>query len=495
MLFLLMSDFDKLYPSGEIIYKGGQKTIIYNSGQAVVKSYLGSDAYKEVSMLSLINHPNVIKPLAFSHNHHSNVMAFPLGLANKDNVIIPYTKDSLFELALTLSFLHQHRIIHNDLKIDNIIMLNGRPTLIDFELSEFLSPNEATGKEAFGSIGYDAPDPYSSYASDVYALGFVFYLISITTRINPQAIIDESLVKDEVLLDLLRKMTNLDASLRPTMQEVISHPYFQGCLYNPEASISEVTPPLPILSGQQLEKYNKMTSHFHKHNKNTPIATFRIYHNLHRIFHLIPDVSPNQLQIWFYALHCICTRRTSSGTSIQMKSIKLIEMMKGIIDYPIALLDSPDLAEIINVVTNPLYPTQTPYIPKVEVKILLNNNLNIDVKIVVTTKPQWYPQNLSFLSHYSGRAESTRPYYLAYKHHLSDSFPELIRVIFESTTIGPPSYLFEPFLDHLSLTFLDDLTRRHHIFKLTEYCDKNPLPANRPSDVHEYLRNFFLQFR
>jgi serine/threonine protein kinase len=52
------------------------------------------------------------------------------------------------------------------------------PKLVDFGLAKILAPNETT-KEAFGTIGYCAPEvirkkPYS-YSCDVWSLGCVVY--------------------------------------------------------------------------------------------------------------------------------------------------------------------------------------------------------------------------------------------------------------------------------------------------------------------------------
>src|SRR6185369_3985889 len=85
-------------------------------------------------------------------------------------------------LAEALAFLHQHEILHLDIKPGNIIVPTGpppcRPVLIDFGLFRrgFAPP---PGEALRGSLPYMAPEYFRGGAlgpwTDVYALGVALY--------------------------------------------------------------------------------------------------------------------------------------------------------------------------------------------------------------------------------------------------------------------------------------------------------------------------------
>ncbi len=101
----------------------------------------------------------------------------------------------LVNLLPVLDFVHQHRIIHRDIKPDNIILRtrDGKPTLIDFgiikeTMETVVNPD---GKSAYsvaiGTPGYMASEQAAGrpvYASDLYSLGLT--AIFLLTGKTPQ---------------------------------------------------------------------------------------------------------------------------------------------------------------------------------------------------------------------------------------------------------------------------------------------------------------------
>lgn len=77
-------------------------------------------------------------------------------------------------LTLALHHLHQHGLVHRDIKPGNIIYLNGAPKFADIGLVTDL---RAPGREvsAIGTEGYIAPEGPGTAAADVYALGKMLY--------------------------------------------------------------------------------------------------------------------------------------------------------------------------------------------------------------------------------------------------------------------------------------------------------------------------------
>ena len=81
-----------------------------------------------------------------------------------------------------LSFIHEHSVIHRDVKPSNIMRResDGQVVLIDFGAVKQIQPQERPDHESFtvaiGTRGYAPPEQYAghpSFSSDIYALGMI----------------------------------------------------------------------------------------------------------------------------------------------------------------------------------------------------------------------------------------------------------------------------------------------------------------------------------
>ena len=83
--------------------------------------------------------------------------------------------DESLEIGMTLSkglsFLHQHGLVHRDVKPSNVIFVNGQPKLADIGLiADMKDPRSFVGTE-----GYIPPEGPGTPQADVYSLGKVLY--------------------------------------------------------------------------------------------------------------------------------------------------------------------------------------------------------------------------------------------------------------------------------------------------------------------------------
>lgn len=104
-----------------------------------------------------------------------------------------FVMEMLKQVLEVLEFVHQHRVIHRDLKPTNIIRCaqNNQLVLIDFGAVKLMQPpsNEQTelATVAIGTRGYAPPEQFAGHprlCSDIYALGMI--AIQAITGIPPQ---------------------------------------------------------------------------------------------------------------------------------------------------------------------------------------------------------------------------------------------------------------------------------------------------------------------
>ena len=148
---------------------------------------------REATNLSKLQHPNIIKVLeCFEANNTVYYTMEYLEDGSLDELIS--RKHGLSEaeavnlacqIAKALSYMHEHKVLHLDLKPGNIMLSNGNAVLIDFGLSKQYdvsgNPESSTTVGA-GTPGY-APIEQSSYRDgkgfpvtmDIYALGATMY--------------------------------------------------------------------------------------------------------------------------------------------------------------------------------------------------------------------------------------------------------------------------------------------------------------------------------
>ncbi|MDE6553030.1 MAG: serine/threonine protein kinase [Muribaculaceae bacterium] len=149
---------------------------------------------KEAHTLSKLKHPNIIHVLdLFEQNNTAYYVMEYLDGGSLDKLIADKNKLSVTEATLlirqisdALEYMHQHRMVHLDLKPANIMLnRNGEAILIDFgltkEFDEYGEPESST-TIGHGTPGY-APIEQVNYqrgqgipvTMDIYALGGTLY--------------------------------------------------------------------------------------------------------------------------------------------------------------------------------------------------------------------------------------------------------------------------------------------------------------------------------
>lgn len=154
------------------------------SDEMAVKRFLG-----EVEVLSLFDHPNIVKILDVSLEGENKffVMEYIEGITLKKHIL---SKGSLSEdeilflsrpILSALSEVHTKGIVHCDIKPQNVVLVgSGEIKLMDFGISKSIaSQTDEVSEVTVGTVQYVSPEQAEgkplSPASDLYSFGITLY--------------------------------------------------------------------------------------------------------------------------------------------------------------------------------------------------------------------------------------------------------------------------------------------------------------------------------
>ncbi|HEU5103865.1 MAG TPA: protein kinase [Roseiflexaceae bacterium] len=194
------------------------------------------DAFRhEAEMLAALNHPNL--PRVTDHFEQDGKAYLVMEYVPGETLLsflmregLPQPQARVFEwmrqLSDALDYLHNQSppIIFRDLKPANIMLTpNGQVKLIDFGIARLFKPGQAKDTQAFGTIGYSAPEQYgrgqTDARSDVYSLGVLVHQLltgydptSTPFRLPPAEQVDPRVPKQ--ISDALAAATDSDPNRR-----------------------------------------------------------------------------------------------------------------------------------------------------------------------------------------------------------------------------------------------------------------------------------------
>ena len=152
----------------------------------------------------------------------------------------------IVQLIKALKYLHSHRVIHRDLKLGNLFLTEKMELKVgDFGLATKLDFEGERKRTVCGTPNYIAPEILDgktghSYEVDIWSLGVIIYTLIIgkppfetrdvkTTykRIKMNAYtFPENAIVSEAAKNLIAQILVLDPSKRPTLDQILTHDFF-----------------------------------------------------------------------------------------------------------------------------------------------------------------------------------------------------------------------------------------------------------------------------
>ncbi len=171
---------------GEQIYLGSQAAIKVLS--APLASEARSSFLDEARTLVRLAHPRIIRLLDYGVQEQTPFLVMeyaPGGTLRKlhprgERLPLPTVVEYLQQVAEALQYAHNERLIHRDVKPDNLLLgRHGEILLSDFGIALLAhSSRSQRTEDIVGTVSYMAPEQIQGHpcqASDQYALGVIAY--------------------------------------------------------------------------------------------------------------------------------------------------------------------------------------------------------------------------------------------------------------------------------------------------------------------------------
>ncbi|XP_053568158.1 testis-specific serine/threonine-protein kinase 6 [Bombina bombina] len=146
---------------------------------------------RETSILRSLHHPNIVHIFELIKTNNSLQYIIMemcetdlLTVVQQEERIKPPNDKRLFrEIASAVHYLHEHHLVHRDLKCENVLLTkNGRAKITDFSFAKTsLGPTDLSATYC-GSLAYSPPEvimclPYDAKKFDIWSLGVLLFVM------------------------------------------------------------------------------------------------------------------------------------------------------------------------------------------------------------------------------------------------------------------------------------------------------------------------------
>ena len=248
--------------------------IVAKSG--LVKSRAKQKLISEIKIHKSLHHPQIV---AFEHYFEDTENVYILLEICQNQTLNELLKRRkrlteievqcyMVQLIKALKYLHSHRVIHRDLKLGNLFLTDKMELKVgDFGLATKLDFEGERKRTVCGTPNYIAPEILDgkaghSYEVDIWSLGVIIYTLIIgkppfetrdvkTTykRIKMNAYtFPENAIISEAAKNLISQILVTDPAKRPTLDQILTHDFFNQGTSIPKLLPSSTLACTPSLS-------------------------------------------------------------------------------------------------------------------------------------------------------------------------------------------------------------------------------------------------------
>jgi len=179
------------FPAGKCTRATKKNTVfVQGTSEQVFEKYRQAFV-REAKMLATLHHPNIVEVLdVFDENNTSYmVMTFVKGKSLQQIVEVrgklpyPETVNYIAQITNAVGYIHDHHILHRDIKPDNImITADFKAILIDFGSAREFEQDKTQVHTSMLTHGYAPTEQYTASSrkgsyTDIYAIGATFYFV------------------------------------------------------------------------------------------------------------------------------------------------------------------------------------------------------------------------------------------------------------------------------------------------------------------------------
>ncbi|KAG3149458.1 hypothetical protein PI126_g11995 [Phytophthora idaei] len=262
-------------------------------------------ASQEAQLLMHLHHVNIVQFVEVVENDSQLALVMEYASGGDLEAFLRWQQEStgclsepaimriFIQIVLALQYLHEHRILHRDLKPKNILLDgDGIVKLSDFGVSKLLKSSLDLAQTTTGTPHYMAPELLEGgtydYKSDVWSLGCVLYeLAAFSPPFNGAALgavvgkilhSKPPLLSELYSLQLRGLVTNLlekDPSRRPSLSDILRSDLVQRHM---QQLVSVATSHQPMLLDQFAARtiHHKVVTHL---DPVSPLPNYQSTHN------------------------------------------------------------------------------------------------------------------------------------------------------------------------------------------------------------------------
>lgn len=179
------------FPAGKCTRATKKNTVFVQGTSKQVFEKYRQAFVREAKMLATLHHPNIVEVLdVFDENNTSYmVMSFVKGkslqqiVETRGKLPYPETVNYIAQITNAVGYIHDHHILHRDIKPDNImITADFKAILIDFGSAREFEQDKTQVHTSMLTHGYAPTEQYTANSrkgsyTDIYAIGATFYFV------------------------------------------------------------------------------------------------------------------------------------------------------------------------------------------------------------------------------------------------------------------------------------------------------------------------------